>query len=428
MLKPRNDSNSPVEYEGYCIDLVEELAQILGFSYEYYPAPKNAYGSLNEDTKEWDGMVRELLEHRADLAIVDFTITASRQTAIDFTLPFMNLGISILYKKPEDIPPDLFSFLKPFSIEIWLYMMTAFLGVSLLLYIIARLTPYEWVSGHPCDDDPDELENQFSLGNCLWFVVGSVMQQGSDLGPRALSTRTLASIWWFFTLIMISSYTANLAAFLTVSRMAAPIENAEDLARQTTIQYGCKYDGSTYNFFKNSNHSTYERMWSTMESAQPSVFVSSDTEGIKRVKKGNYAYLMESTSIEYVVQKNCDLVQIGGQLDQKGYGIGTPPHSPYRGILSETVVRLQEKGTLQELKKKWWVDKIIEKGIVCPPETKGSSMELDIGNVGGVFVVLIAGAGVGIIVVIIEFIWKTKKVARHERVFILFLIHEEKGN
>lgn len=67
---------------------------------------------------------------------------------------------------------------------------------------------------------------------------------------RALSTRTLASIWWFFTLIMISSYTANLAAFLTVSRMASPIENADDLAKQTVITYGTKYDGSTYNFFK----------------------------------------------------------------------------------------------------------------------------------------------------------------------------------
>ena len=59
----------------------------------------------------------------------------------------------------------------------------------------------------------------------------------------------MAGIWWFFTLIMISSYTANLAAFLTVERMDAPIEGAEDLAKQTKIKYGCKKDGSTYKFF-----------------------------------------------------------------------------------------------------------------------------------------------------------------------------------
>lgn len=68
--------------------------------------------------------------------------------------------------------------------------------------------------------------------------------------PRAISTRTLASLWWFFTLIMISSYTANLAAFLTVSRMASPIESAEDLAKQNKILYGAKDGGSTKQFFK----------------------------------------------------------------------------------------------------------------------------------------------------------------------------------
>ena len=401
-------------FEGYCIDLIQDISKILGFKFEIYPAPNNAYGSFKNG--EWNGMIRELLDHRADMAIADFTMTSARQGAVDFTLPFMNLGISILFKKPEDAPPDLFSFLKPFSLEVWVYMATAFLGVSLLLYVISRLSPYEWVSGHPCEDDPDELENQFSLGNCLWFTVGSLMQQGSDLAPRALSTRTLASIWWFFTLIMISSYTANLAAFLTVSRMASPIENAEDLAKQTTIQYGCKSDGSTFNFFKTSNHSTYERMWSAMESIRPTVFVNSNTQGIERVKKGNYAYLAESTSIEYEIQRNCDLMQIGGLLDQKGYGIATPPDSPYRGLLSEAILHLQESGRLAELKNKWWVERIIAQGITCPPDKKESSMELDIGNVGGVFVVLLAGTGVGCLIVIIEFVWKTKKVARHERV------------
>ena len=60
----------------------------------------------------------------------------------------------------------------------------------------------------------------------------------------------LAGFWWFFTLIMISSYTANLAAFLTVERMVNPIEDAKDLARQTKIKYGTLRSGSTYSFFK----------------------------------------------------------------------------------------------------------------------------------------------------------------------------------
>lgn len=55
---------------------------------------------------------------------------------------------------------------------------------------------------------------------------------------------------WAFTLIIISSYTANLAAFLTVQRMEVPIESVDDLADQTAIEYGTMHGGSTMTFFQ----------------------------------------------------------------------------------------------------------------------------------------------------------------------------------
>ena len=72
----------------------------------------------------------------------------------------------------------------------------------------------------------------------------------SDLNPRAASTRIVGGIWWFFILIILSSYTANLAAFLTVERMATPIESADDLADQNGIRYGTLVGGSTMTFFR----------------------------------------------------------------------------------------------------------------------------------------------------------------------------------
>lgn len=63
-----------------------------------------------------------------------------------------------------------------------------------------------------------------------------------------------------------------------------------------------------------------------MESARPSVFTKTNEEGIDRVVKGkrSYAFLMESTSIEYNIERDCSLTQIGGLLDSKGYGIAMP--------------------------------------------------------------------------------------------------------
>jgi hypothetical protein len=71
--------------------------------------------------------------------------------------------------------------------------------------------------------------------------------------PKALSTRIIGGIWWFFTLIIISSYTANLAAFLTVERMESPVDSADDIAKQTKIEYGVVKDGATMSFFKVCN-------------------------------------------------------------------------------------------------------------------------------------------------------------------------------
>lgn len=70
-------------------------------------------------------------------------------------------------------------------------------------------------------------------------------------------------MWWFFTLILISSYTANLAAFLTVERMVTPINSPEDLATQTEVQYGTLLHGSTWDFFRvtfNRNRNNFCRI------------------------------------------------------------------------------------------------------------------------------------------------------------------------
>lgn len=73
-----------------------------------------------------------------------------------------------------------------------------------------------------------------------------------------------------------------------------------------------------------SKISTYEKMWTFMSSRKNTALVKNNQEGITRVLTTDYAMLMESTSIEYISQRNCNLTQIGGLIDSKGYGVGTP--------------------------------------------------------------------------------------------------------
>lgn len=74
----------------------------------------------------------------ADLAVAPLTITYVREKVIDFSKPFMTLGISILYHKPNGTNPGVFSFLNPLSPDIWMYVLLACLGVSCVLFVIAR--------------------------------------------------------------------------------------------------------------------------------------------------------------------------------------------------------------------------------------------------------------------------------------------------
>ncbi|XP_011878967.1 PREDICTED: glutamate receptor ionotropic, kainate 2-like isoform X4 [Vollenhovia emeryi] len=414
MLKSGGNFSGNTRYEGFCIDLLKEIARMVGFTYRIELVPDGKYGVYDYETGEWNGIVRQLMDKKADLAVGSMTINYARESVIDFTKPFMNLGISILFKVPTSHPARLFSFMNPLAIEIWLYVLAAYVLVSVTMFVVARFSPYEWNNPHPCHPGPEIVENQFSLSNSFWFTIGTLMQQGSDLNPKATSTRIVGGIWWFFTLIIISSYTANLAAFLTVERLITPIENAEDLASQTDIAYGTLDSGSTMTFFRDSMIETYKKMWRFMENKKPSVFVPTYEEGIQRVLQGDYAFLMESTMLDYIVQRDCNLTQIGGLLDTKGYGIATPMGSPWRDKISLAILELQEKGEIQILYDRWWKSP----GDTCMRTEKGKENKansLGVDNIGGVFVVLLCGLAFAVLIAIFEFCYNSRRNAPSER-------------
>ncbi|XP_012514576.1 PREDICTED: glutamate receptor 4 [Propithecus coquereli] len=404
------------KYEGYCVDLASEIAKHIGIKYKIAIVPDGKYGARDADTKIWNGMVGELVYGKAEIAIAPLTITLVREEVIDFSKPFMSLGISIMIKKPQKSKPGVFSFLDPLAYEIWMCIVFAYIGVSVVLFLVSRFSPYEWHTEEPEDgkEGPsDQPPNEFGIFNSLWFSLGAFMQQGCDISPRSLSGRIVGGVWWFFTLIIISSYTANLAAFLTVERMVSPIESAEDLAKQTEIAYGTLDSGSTKEFFRRSKIAVYEKMWTYMRSAEPSVFTRTTAEGVARVRKskGKFAFLLESTMNEYIEQrKPCDTMKVGGNLDSKGYGVATPKGSSLRTPVNLAVLKLSEAGVLDKLKNKWWYDKG-----ECGPKDSGSkdkTSALSLSNVAGVFYILVGGLGLAMLVALIEFCYKSRAEAK----------------
>ncbi|KAM3724685.1 Glutamate receptor [Dirofilaria immitis] len=399
-------------YEGFCIDLLKLLSdKIEDFKkYEIILAKGNKYG-IKQPDGSWDGLIGSLLSGEADVCVASLTINQDRERVVDFSKPFMTTGISIMIKKPDKQEFSVFSFMQPLSTEIWMYIIFAYVGVSVVIFLVSRFSPYEWRIEEMSSGGGFTISNDFSVYNCLWYTLAAFMQQGTDIVPRSISGRLASSVWWFFTMIIVSSYTANLAAFLTLEKMQAPIESVEDLAKQTKIKYGIQQGGSTAQFFKHSSVQIYQRMWRYMESQVPAVFTSTYAEGIERVRshKGRYAFLLEATANEYAnTRKPCDTMKVGSNLNSVGYGVATPFGSPYKDHINLAILALQERGELKKLENKWWYDRgECDQGIA-----DGHNASLNLSKVAGIFYILMGGMIASMLAALGEFLYRSRIEAR----------------
>uniref|UniRef100_A0A1I7SGT5 PBPe domain-containing protein n=3 Tax=Bursaphelenchus xylophilus TaxID=6326 RepID=A0A1I7SGT5_BURXY len=152
-------------------------------------------------------------------------------------------------------------------------------------------------------------------------------------------------------------------------------------------------------------------MWRFMQ--QRDVFVRSNREGVQKVLAQNYAYLMESSSLEYEVQQNCNLTQIGGVLGSKGYGIALQKGSEWTDRISKQILLYQKRGIIEMKKQKWWRSK----GATCTgmgSSVKQQRVSLNLYNVSGLFLILFSGLVFSTISVVIEYYCRSRKVGKHE--------------
>ena len=91
---------------GYCIDLARLICEKkLEIRCKFRIVKDNTFGNKPANDQPWNGMIGELVRHEADLAVAPLTITSQRESVVDFSKPWMNLGISILISKPEKTKP-----------------------------------------------------------------------------------------------------------------------------------------------------------------------------------------------------------------------------------------------------------------------------------------------------------------------------------
>lgn len=196
-------------YEGLCVDLWEDIAGQLGVQYEY----REYYDII--------GMIRALDFQELDITINPLTVSSTRLKMFDVSQPFFisSLGVATASVRRSQ-----------FRIFISNFFSMDFLKIVLLLFfIIFCFGTLLWLV--------ERRHNHFQfrpglhgLLDGLWWSAVTMTTVGyGDKAPKTSVGKSIAIIWMFTAVIIISGFTATIASTLTVNSLAAQIEKLQDL-------------------------------------------------------------------------------------------------------------------------------------------------------------------------------------------------------
>ena len=120
------------------------------------------------------------------------------------------------------------------------------------------------------------------------------------------------------------------------------INSLEELENQNETKYGVLSNGSVQKFFKESEDPLYRKMFSHMREHQ--TFVNATSEGVKKARSEDYAYITEQPYLEYYnQQKPCNTRLLNNLLQAKAYGIGLQQNSPYTNRISVAILAVSDE-------------------------------------------------------------------------------------
>ena len=198
---------------GYLIDLLRSLERDLSVHADAYLVKDGKYGVMNPSSKQWNGLMEDLIGGKADVAVATLTISKMRSKVIDFSNPFLfgQTKILISTRDIEHVYDLGFKFLDPFSSHLWLVTLLYIILVVIVVWCLEKCSPF----GHKRTSNEDRNVASFPLAVCISYIWSNFCKvQVEDATPRSLSARFATAVFSFASLILTTFYTANLVASL----------------------------------------------------------------------------------------------------------------------------------------------------------------------------------------------------------------------
>ncbi|XP_030950058.1 glutamate receptor 2.8-like [Quercus lobata] len=203
---------------GFVIDVFHAVQDALPFplSHEFIPY----VNKHRQSNGTYDELLYQIKTQRYDAVVGDITIVANRSLYVDFTLPYSESGVSMVVLVKDDDNKNLWIFLRPLSLNLWLTTSVAFIFTGLVIWVLEHRVNTEF-RGPP--------EQQ--LGLILWFSFSTLTFAHRERVVNNLS-RFVLIIWMFLVLILTQSYTASLTSMLTVQRLQPTFVDVKEIKRK----------------------------------------------------------------------------------------------------------------------------------------------------------------------------------------------------
>ncbi|CAK9815491.1 Ionotropic receptor 25a [Anthophora quadrimaculata] len=431
------DENGNDMWDGYCVDFIKKLSEEMQFDYDLVVPQDRQFGKKLPNG-QWDGLIGDLAKGETDIVVASLTMTSEREEVIDFVAPyFEQSGILIVIRKPVR-KPSLFKFMTVLKVEVWLSIVGALTLTGVMIWILDKYSPYSARNNkrlypYPC--------REFTLRESFWFALTSFTPQGGGEAPKALSSRTLVAAYWLFVVLMLATFTANLAAFLTVERMQSPVQSLEQLARQSRINYTVLANSSVYQYFQNMKNAEDKlyTVWkeitlnSTSDQVQYRVWdypikeqyghilqaitqvglVKSSEEGFRKVIESEnveFAFIHDSSEIKYEVTRNCNLTEVGEVFAEQPYAIAVQQGSHLQEEISRRILDLQKNRYFETLAAKYW-NQTLKAQCLSSDDNEGITLE----SLGGVFIATLFGLALAMITLAGEVLYYRKRNAEKDK-------------
>ncbi|XP_026518921.1 glutamate receptor ionotropic, NMDA 2D-like, partial [Terrapene carolina triunguis] len=211
--------------KGFCIDILKRLAKTVGFTYDLYLVTNGKHGKKIDGV--WNGMIGEVFYLRADMAIGSLTINEERSEIIDFSVPFVETGISVMVSRSNGtVSPS--AFLEPYSPAVWVMMFVMCLTVvAVTVFIFEYFSPVGY--NRSLADGKRTGGSKFTIGKSIWLLWALVFNNSVPVeNPKGTTSKIMVLIWAFFAVIFLASYTANLAAFMIQEEYVDTVSGLSD--------------------------------------------------------------------------------------------------------------------------------------------------------------------------------------------------------